>query len=88
MANAVAYHLTKQGWSDVLVLEQNTIKSGTSHFSTGLIGLLKPYSMRKVIAESLITYRELEALGYECGLKRCGSVNLAQTQGTFCNKFQ
>ncbi|XP_070494319.1 pyruvate dehydrogenase phosphatase regulatory subunit, mitochondrial-like [Chironomus tepperi] len=80
VANAVAYHLTKQGWSDVLVLEQNTIKSGTSHFSTGLIGLLKPFSMRKVIEESLTTYRELETLGYDLGLKRCGSINLAQTQ--------
>jgi pyruvate dehydrogenase phosphatase regulatory subunit len=69
-----------------LVLEQNHIKSGTSHFSTGLIGLLKPFLMRKVIEESLTTYRELEALGYDLGLKRCGSINLAQTQGNF-DKF-
>lgn len=80
VANSVAFHLTKLGWKDILILEQNYIKSGTSHFSTGLIGLFKPFAMRKIIEESLATYRELEALGYDIGLKRCGSLNLAQTQ--------
>jgi glycine/D-amino acid oxidase-like deaminating enzyme len=74
--------LTKNGLTDILILEQNQIKSGTSHFSTGLIGLFKPKGMRKVINESLKMYRELEdKYGYDVGLKMCGSINLAGTQG-------
>lgn len=42
VANVAAYTLTKNGWNDVLVLEQNTINSGTSNYSVGLIGLFKP----------------------------------------------
>lgn len=36
--------------------------------------------MRRVINESLNMYREIEALGYDVGLVRSGSINLAQTQ--------
>lgn len=80
VANSVAYHLTKNGWKDILILEQNTIKSGTSHYCTGLIGLFKPEGMRRVIMDSLATYRELEKQGYDVGLRQCGSLCLAQSQ--------
>lgn len=36
--------------------------------------------MRRVINESLNMYRELESLGYDVGLVKSGSINLAQTQ--------
>lgn len=36
--------------------------------------------MRKVIMESLKTYRELEQQGYDIGLRQCGSLCLAQSQ--------
>jgi pyruvate dehydrogenase phosphatase regulatory subunit len=80
VANSVAYHLTRNGWKDILILEQNKIKSGTSHVSTGLVGLFKPFAMRRVINESLNMYKELESLGYDVGLVKSGSINLAQTQ--------
>lgn len=80
VANSVAYHLTKNGWHDILILEQNTVKSGTSHYCTGLIGLFKPEGMRRVIMDSLSTYKELDNLGYDVGLRQCGSLNLAQSQ--------
>lgn len=76
----MAYHLTKNGWKDILILEQNTVKSGTSHYCTGLIGLFKPEGMRRVIMDSLSTYRELEQLGYDVGLRQCGSLCIAQSQ--------
>lgn len=80
MANSVAYNLTKNGWKDILILEQNTVKSGTSQYCTGLIGLFKPEGMRRVIMDSLNMYRELEQQGYDVGLRQCGSLNLAQSQ--------
>jgi len=72
VANSVAYHLGKNGWKDILILEQNRVKSGTSHYGTGMISLFKPLSMRRVIRESLNMYRELEKEGYNVGLKQCG----------------
>lgn len=76
----MAYNLTKNGWKDILILEQNTIKSGTSHYCTGLIGLFKPEGMRRVINDSLSMYKELEQQGYDVGLRQCGSICLAQSQ--------
>lgn len=80
MANSVAYNLTKNGWQDILIIEQNTVKSGTSHYCTGLIGLFKPEGMRRVIMDSLNMYRELEQQGYDVGLRQCGSLCIAQSQ--------
>lgn len=36
--------------------------------------------MRRVIMDSLATYRELEQQGYDVGLRQCGSLSLAQNQ--------
>lgn len=80
VANSVAYHLIKNGWNDVVVLEQNRIGSGTSHFGSGVLGLFKPISHRNIIMYSLKLYRELQDQGYDVGLKQCGSLNLAQTE--------
>lgn len=80
VANSVAYHLVKNGWKDVVVLEQNSIGSGTSHFGSGVLGLFKPISHRNMIWYSLKLYQELQDKGFDIGLKQCGSVNLAQTE--------
>lgn len=74
VANSVAYHLSKNGWKDILILEQNKINSGTSNYGTGLIGLFKPIAMRKIIMESLNMYKDLEKMGYNIGLQKCGSI--------------
>ncbi|XP_066597840.1 pyruvate dehydrogenase phosphatase regulatory subunit, mitochondrial-like isoform X2 [Prorops nasuta] len=79
VANSVAYHLVKSGWKDVLILEQNEIGSGTSHFGSGTLGLFKPISHRNLIQYSLKLYRELDKQGHDLGLRQCGSLNLAQT---------
>lgn len=81
VANSVAYHLSKNGWQDILILEQNKINSGTSNYGTGLIGLFKPIAMRKIIMESLNMYKDLETMGYNIGLQKCGSI------GEFAQNF-
>ncbi|GLV45115.1 uncharacterized protein CBL_14312 [Carabus blaptoides fortunei] len=80
VANSVAYHLSKYGWNDVLVLEQDKIGSGTSHFGSGTLGLFKPIADRNIILYSIKLYKEIEELGYNTGFKQCGSVYLAQTK--------
>jgi 4-methylaminobutanoate oxidase (formaldehyde-forming) len=37
IGSSVAYHLTKLGWTDVVVLEQNQLTSGTTWHAAGLI---------------------------------------------------
>ncbi|XP_001607504.2 pyruvate dehydrogenase phosphatase regulatory subunit, mitochondrial [Nasonia vitripennis] len=80
VANSVAYHLTLKGWNDVLVLEQNKIGAGSSHFGSGTLGLFKPIAHRNLISYSIKLYRQLQEMGYEIGLRQCGSINLAQTK--------
>ncbi|XP_015598791.1 pyruvate dehydrogenase phosphatase regulatory subunit, mitochondrial [Cephus cinctus] len=80
VANSVAYHLTINGCNDVLVLEQGRIGSGTSHFGSGTLGLFKPISHRNLISYSIKLYRQLQEMGYDIGLRECGSINLAQTK--------
>ncbi|XP_049762224.1 pyruvate dehydrogenase phosphatase regulatory subunit, mitochondrial-like [Schistocerca cancellata] len=80
VANSVAYHLVQSGWHDILVLEQERIGSGTSSFGSGTLGLFKPMADRHLIMYSIKLYRQLEELGYDIGLKQCGSLNLAQTK--------
>lgn len=80
VANSIAYHLVCNGWKDVLVLEQEKIGSGTSHFGSGTLGLLKPTAMRNIIKYSINLYQEMQKMGYEIGLQQCGSIALAQTR--------
>ncbi|KAJ8686178.1 hypothetical protein QAD02_021972 [Eretmocerus hayati] len=80
VANSVAYHLTLNGWNDVLVLEQNEIGSGTSHFGSGTLGLFKPIAHRNLISCSINLYKQLQDMGYDVGFKQCGSINIAQTK--------
>jgi 4-methylaminobutanoate oxidase (formaldehyde-forming) len=79
---SVAYHLTKLGWRDVLLLEQGRLSSGTTWHAAGLVGQLRSQSsMTRLIRYSTELYASLEAeTGLATGWKRCGSVSVARTQ--------
>ena len=40
IGTSVAYHLTKLGWTDVLLLEQGQLSCGTTWHAAGLVGQL------------------------------------------------
>ena len=40
---SVAYHLAKMGWTDVVVLEQGRLSSGTTWHAAGLVGQLRAH---------------------------------------------
>jgi len=42
---SVAYHLTKNGWRDVVLLERKVLTSGTTWAAAGLVGQLWKASM-------------------------------------------
>jgi heterotetrameric sarcosine oxidase gamma subunit len=78
---SVAYHLTKLGWTDLLLLEQGRLSSGTTWHAAGLVGQLRATeSGTRLVQYSASLYSELEQeTGLATGFKRCGGVTVART---------
>ncbi len=78
---SVAYHLTKLGWKDVVVLEQGRLSSGTTWHAAGLVGQLRSQeNMTRLIQYSTDLYESLEEeTGLGTGWKRTGSIIIART---------
>ncbi|MEO1796091.1 MAG: FAD-dependent oxidoreductase [Pseudomonadota bacterium] len=79
---SVAYHLTKLGWNDVVLLERKALTSGTTWHAAGLIAQLRATAnMTKLAKYSQELYGSLEAeTGVATGFKRCGSITVALTE--------
>jgi 4-methylaminobutanoate oxidase (formaldehyde-forming) len=78
---SVAYHLTKLGWRDVVLLEQGRLTCGTTWHAAGLVGQLRAHqNMTRLVQYSAQLYQTLEAeTGQATGWKQCGSVLVART---------
>ena len=78
---SVAYHLTKLGWRDVVLLEQGRLTCGTTWHAAGLVGQLRAHqNMTRLVQYSASLYQNLEAeTGQATGWKQCGSVLVART---------
>ncbi|RLK00570.1 GcvT family protein [Ruegeria conchae] len=78
---SVAYHLTKKGWGDVVLLERKQLTSGTTWHAAGLIAQLRATAnMTKLAKYSQELYGALEEeTGVATGFKRCGSITVALT---------
>ncbi|MDO9404051.1 MAG: FAD-dependent oxidoreductase [Polaromonas sp.] len=78
---SVAYHLAKMGRTDVLLLEQGKLTSGTTWHAAGLVGQMRPNrTMTQMSRYGIDLYASLEAeTGLATGWKQCGSVNVART---------
>ncbi|HSI54454.1 MAG TPA: FAD-dependent oxidoreductase, partial [Ramlibacter sp.] len=78
---SVAYHLAKLGRTDVLLLEQGQLTSGTTWHAAGLVGQMRPNrNMTQMSKYGIELYATLEAeTGLATGWKQCGSVNVAST---------
>ncbi|MFS2033128.1 FAD-dependent oxidoreductase [Polaromonas sp. CT11-55] len=78
---SVAYHLAKMGKTDVLLLEQGKLTSGTTWHAAGLVGQMRPNrNMTQMSKYGIELYASLEAeTGLATGWKQCGSVNVART---------
>ena len=78
---SVAYHLTKFGWSDVVLLERDQLTSGTTWHAAGLVSQLGPTaSITKIRKYSLDLYKKLEKqVDHSAGLRINGALSIAQT---------
>ena len=78
---SVAYHLTKLGWQDVVLLERKQLTSGTTWHAAGLIGQLRSSKNATRLAKySADLYMNLEAeTGVATGMRATGSLTVALT---------
>lgn len=78
---SVAYHLTRMGHKDVVLLEQGQLSCGTTWHAAGLVGQLRSQpAMTNLIRYSTELYSQLEQeTGLATGWMKCGSVTVART---------
>ena len=82
---SVLYHLTKLGWSDVMLLERAELTSGSTwHAAGGFHTLNGDTNMAALQGYTIRLYKELEEItGMSCGLHHVGGVTLADNQDRF-----
>lgn len=76
---SIAYHLTKLGWSDVVLLERKRLTSGTTWHAAGLVGQLRATANMTQLAQYTTNlYASLEAeTGQATGFLQRGSISIA-----------
>ena len=78
---SAAYHLTKLGITDVVLLEQGKLTCGTTWHAAGLVGQTRASrNATRMSRYGIELYASLEAeTGLATGWKQCGSLNVAKT---------
>jgi dimethylglycine dehydrogenase len=79
---SILYHLTKMGWSDVVLLERDELTSGSTwHAAANIHGLHDNNNITRIQNYTMDLYNALEAeTGQSCGVFQPGSLYLAQTE--------
>ena len=78
---SVLYHLTKLGWTDVMLVERSDLTSGSTwHAAGGFHTINGDTNMAALQGYTIRLYRELEEItGMSCGLHHVGGITLADT---------
>ena len=78
---SVAYHLSKLGWTDIVLLERKQLTCGTTWHAAGLIGQLRnSKNLTRLSRYSAELYGKLEEeTGIATGMRRNGSISVAIT---------
>ena len=79
---SILYHLTKLGWTDVVLLERSELTSGSTwHAAANIHGLHDSTNISRLQHYTMQLYKDLEAeTGHSCGVFQPGSLYLAQTE--------
>ncbi len=82
---SVAYHLTKVGLTDVVLLERKTLTSGTTWHAAGLVGQLRAsHNLTHLAQYTTQLFEQLETeTGQATGFKQNGSVSVAPDKERF-----
>ncbi len=78
---STAYHLTKMGWQDVVIVEKGELTSGSTWHAAGLVGQLRAErNITRMLQYSVSLYETLEQeTGLTTGWKKTGCLHLAKT---------
>src|SRR5947209_7419144 len=78
---SVLYHLTKAGWTDVVLIERDELTSGSTwHAAGGMHTLNGDPNVAKLQEYTIKLYKEIEgASGQSCGIHITAGVDLAGT---------
>jgi dimethylglycine dehydrogenase len=78
---SVLYHLTKKGWTDVVLLERDELTSGSTwHAAGGMHTFNSDPNVARLQDYTIKLYREIEAVsGQSCGIHMTGGILLAGT---------
>ena len=76
---SVAYHLAREGWTDVVLLERKQLTSGTTWHAAGLVGQLQGSHATTAFAKyGIELLQDLEnETGQNPGYRRTGSISIA-----------
>ncbi len=79
---SIAYHLTKKGIDDVVLLERHELTGGTTWHAAGLVAQLRSTENQTKLAKySLDLYKDLEdETGLATGFRSPGAISVATTQ--------
>ncbi|MEP3917726.1 FAD-dependent oxidoreductase [Ascidiaceihabitans sp.] len=79
---SILYHLTKLGWTDVVLIERDELTSGSTwHAAANIHGLHDSTNISRIQHYTMGLYKELEQeTGQGCGVFQPGSLYLAQTE--------
>jgi glycine cleavage system aminomethyltransferase T/glycine/D-amino acid oxidase-like deaminating enzyme len=82
---SIAYHLTKMGWNDVVLLERKRLTSGTTWHAAGLVGQLRAtMNLTRLAQYTTQLYSRLEAeTGQATGFTQRGSISIATNSERF-----
>ena len=82
IGTSIAYHLTKLGWTDVVLLERGQLTSGTTWHAAGLVTQLRSsVAMTDICRYGVDLIPKLEAeTGLQTGFKRRGYLVIARNE--------
>lgn len=79
---SVAYHLTRNGWTDIVLVERKELTAGSTwHAAGGMHTLNGDPNVAALQKYTIELYREIERIsGQDCGIHLTGGVQLADTE--------
>lgn len=78
---SIAYHLTKMGWKDIVLLDKGELTSGATFHAAGLVGQLRAsVNITKMLKYSIELYSHLEKeTGQHTGWSEVGGLRIASS---------
>ena len=82
IGTSIAYHLTRAGENDVLLLEKSSLTEGATWHAAGLVGQFRSQqNLMSLMNDSVQLFDDLAAeTGQDPGWRKLGSLRLAQSE--------